>query len=85
MRVDAIRSYIQDKILRDPQAQIEPDQDLLLTDALDSLGVVQLIEFLETEYGVVIPPEDVTLDNFATLRLIDAYLTTRSGPTSDGL
>ena len=78
MRIEAMRVFIRERILNDPSRHIDADQNLLLTEVLDSLAVIQLVDFLETEYDVTIPPEDVTLDNFATLELIDAYLTTRS-------
>lgn len=79
MSIQAIRSFIQAEILNDVTAPIEPDQNLLLTEMLDSLGVFRLVAYLETEFGVAIPPEDVTLENFATLQLMDAYLRSRTG------
>lgn len=79
MSIQTIRGFIQAEILNDVTARIEPDQNLLLTEMLDSLGVFRLVAFLETEFGVSIPPEDVTLENFATLRLMDAYLRSRTG------
>lgn len=74
MRINGMRDYIRDEILNDATIEIEPDQNLLLTETLDSLAVIQLVEYLETTYGVTIPPEGVTLENFATLRLIDGYV-----------
>ena len=72
--IDTIRAFIQRDILNDPDFVIEADQDLLLSQTLDSLAVIRLVELLEAEYGVTIPAEDVTLENFATLTLIEAYL-----------
>ena len=77
MTIDAIRSWIQTEILNDPTIRIEADQDLLRSETLDSLGVVRLVEYLESESGVEIPPEDVTLENFESLRKIAAYLSGR--------
>lgn len=81
MSVDSIRGFIRSQILNDTEADIDSDQDLLLSGTLDSLGVVQLIDFLETTYLISIPAQDVTLDNFSTLSLIDAYLRSRTGST----
>lgn len=74
MNIDAIRKYIQVEILNDPDHQIEADQDLLLTETLNSLSVTMLIAHLENTCDVHIPPEDVTLENFSTLRTIGTYL-----------
>ena len=77
MNIDAIRSIIRDEILNDPEFEIEADQDLLLSEILNSLRVTLLITRLEESYGVEIPPEDVTLENFGTLEQIAAYVQTR--------
>ena len=52
---------------------IEPSDDLVLA-GLDSIGFVRLVEFLETEFGVKIPPEQVTLERFGTVEAVAAYL-----------
>lgn len=77
MNIDAIRTFIQDEILNDVDFRIEPDQDLLLSEILNSLSVTMLIAHLENSCNVVIPPEDVTLENFSTLRSIESYIHSR--------
>lgn len=54
------------------------DDDLLMSGRVDSLGVMRLVAFIEEECGVMIPPEDVTLENFRSVRLIAAYLEKRA-------
>ncbi len=78
MNIDTIRTFIQTEVLNDTSFEIEPDQDLLLSETLDSLSVVRLVAFLEGQCGIDIPAQDVTLENFATLRQIEAYLASRS-------
>lgn len=77
MSIDDIRAYIQDRILMDPELSLGPDDDLLLTNVLDSLRVMLLISHLEESSGLTIPPEDVTLENFQSLRQIHAYMDRR--------
>jgi acyl carrier protein len=49
-----------------------------LADAgLDSMAVVQLLLLLETRYGVWMPEEDLTPDNFASVRSLAQALRTR--------
>ena len=74
MKVEAIRAIIQNEILNEPDFEIEADQDLLLSETLDSLRVMLLVQHLENAYEVSIPPEDVTLENFSTLKCIADYL-----------
>lgn len=77
MSIEDIRSYIRDELLNDPAAAIGVDDDLLLSETLDSLRVMRLIQHLEGQTGLTVPPEDVTLENFRSLRQIGAYLSRR--------
>lgn len=74
MTIDDIRKLIQVEILNEPDFSIADDQDLLLSEILNSLSVTLLIARLEDECKVQIPPEDVTLENFSSLQNIEAYL-----------
>ena len=51
-----------------------PDDDLLGNGIIDSLGVTELIAFLEERYRIDVRPEDVVPENFRTLAKIEAYV-----------
>ncbi|MEM9593422.1 MAG: acyl carrier protein [Acidobacteriota bacterium] len=53
-----------------------PDDDLLGSGLVDSLGVMRLIRFLEERFGVAVPPADVTIEHFMTVGTIADYLGT---------
>jgi acyl carrier protein len=72
MNIEGIRKLIQEDILNDLDLEIEADQDLLLSEILNSLNVILLITRLENMYGIDISPEDVTIENFGTLKRIYA-------------
>ena len=55
-------------------ASADPDDDLLSDGMIDSLGMVRLITFIEETYTIEIPPEDLLLENFQTMRVITNYL-----------
>ena len=59
----------------------DPDEPL----HMDSLGVIRLVAFLETELGYRIEDEQMTADNFATLRALGDLLATKTptGPTGE--
>ena len=82
MNIDAIRTFIQREILNDPDFQIDAEQDLLLSETLDSLSVTLLIAHLESSCDVHIPPEDVTLENFSTLTSIENYICRLRAPNA---
>lgn len=58
---------------------VAPDEELLLSELLDSLSVVRLVAHLETQYAVTIPPEDVVLETMQTVRAVASYLSTTHG------
>ncbi|WP_298500285.1 acyl carrier protein [uncultured Algibacter sp.] len=58
--------------------EIEDDfddtEDLLGSGILDSLGMVQLIAFVEGEFNVQVGPEDMVIENFMTVNHIVNYI-----------
>jgi D-alanine--poly(phosphoribitol) ligase subunit 2 len=70
-----IRTFIAGELLADrPGGTLADGDDLLLSGLLDSLSVVRLVAFLETDLGVAVPPEDVTLEHFQSIEAIAGYL-----------
>lgn len=53
---------------------VAPDSELLASGLLDSLGVFSLVFFIEEEFQISVPPQDVTLQNFASVSEIVRYL-----------
>jgi len=73
-----IATYITRELLsRAHEEPVASDQDLLASGLLDSLGVMSLVYFLETEFEVEVPPQDVTIENFNSVDTIAAYLQSR--------
>jgi acyl carrier protein len=53
------------------------DQDRLLQrGVIDSMGVMELLVFLRSEFGVVVADEDITESNLGTLADIARYVST---------
>lgn len=57
--------------------ELAPDTDLLLTGAVDSLGVIRITQWIEDETGIEVDPGDVTLDNFQTVDRMVVYVEKR--------
>jgi acyl carrier protein len=66
-------NIVQNELLTSDQS-ITPEQDLLTSGLVDSLGVMRLITQIEMQWGITIPPEDVTLENFCTVNTIADYV-----------
>jgi len=69
---DALKSFIEEEIVIG--LTVESDTDLLLTGAVDSLGVIRITHWMEENHGVEVDPGDVTLENFQTIEKMSVYL-----------
>ena len=56
------------------QHDLEPDEDIFALGFVNSLLAMQLVNFVEKEFGVTIEDEDLDLANFRTLESIDALV-----------
>jgi acyl carrier protein len=56
------------------QHDLQPDEDIFALGFVNSLLAMQLVNFVEKEFGVTIEDEDLDLANFRTLAAIDALV-----------
>ena len=72
---DKIIAYITDNLLYEElDDPLTADENLLESGLIDSLGIMKLVAFLEDEFNVSIPPEDLIIENFMTIGHMSAYL-----------
>jgi len=57
--------------------KLQPDDDLIDSGILDSMGIMQLVAHLEQEYGIEIATEEIDPDNFATTRTLASFVAAR--------
>lgn len=75
---EKLLAFINAEISVSPEP-ILADTDLLLTGAVDSLGVVRVTQWLEDELDFEVDPTDVTLENFQTVSRMVAYASSKLG------
>ncbi len=73
---ETLRAYVGQRLLSG--RAVAADEDLLLSGLLDSLAVMSLVAEAERVAGVLIPPEDVTIENFTSVASLAAYLAGRA-------
>jgi acyl carrier protein len=75
-----IEEFIRDEIhAGDSLDAIPSDQDLLASELIDSLGIVQLVSFLDTTFGVAVADDELTPENFQTIDAIVGFVEQRGG------
>ena len=78
--LDSTRQYISENFLyARPDYVIDAREPLLGRGIIDSLGVMEIVEFLNTEFGIVVQDDDMTEENFGTLAGIARFVVMRSG------
>ena len=77
MSTTEIRSTLTQFVTEELLGELEPvspDENLLSDGMVDSLGMVRLLGFIEQTYGYAVPPQDLTIENFRTIAVLEAYL-----------
>ncbi len=66
-------------------AQIEENQDIFALGFVNSLFAMQLVMFVEKEFGIKVEDEDLELDNFRTVNAIQSLIERKKGHSSSPL
>lgn len=69
-----IRAYINENILfGDDTIKYDNDDSFLETGILDSFGVMELVTFIEKQFDIEVPTQEVTPGNFDSVNRLMAY------------
>ncbi len=75
-----IEEFIVNEITGELEAGSLPhDEDLLAADLIDSLGITELVGFLESKFGITVGDEDLTPENFRSVDSIAAFVARKGG------
>lgn len=77
-----IIAFVVNEILIGDDTPIDPDDELLVDGVIDSLGVTRVMGFVSREYGIQVPPQDITIENFGTIAALASYVVRSSQDTS---
>lgn len=81
--LQAMRSFIQETFLyMKPGHVLGDDDSLIKTGVIDSMGVLEVLTFIEDRFGVIPADEDVTEANLGTLRAIARFVAARQTGSS---
>lgn len=76
--LDRTRNFVKDNFLyMRPEFQLADDESLMARGVVDSMGVAEMLEFLEAEFGTVIEDHEITEENLGTLARIAAFVSTK--------
>jgi acyl carrier protein len=74
-----IRDYVCENFLyTNPDAQLQLNEPLIGSGIVDSMGVMELIEFIQSEFGVTIDDGEITEENLGTLAAITGFIVSKT-------
>ena len=64
---------------------LDEDASFLETGVVDSTGVMELVAFVEAEFGVPVEQQEITVDNFDSIRKVARFVSRKlSRPERNG-
>ena len=70
-----VRTFIEDNFLfRDDRTALSDSESLLDAGLIDSTGILELVAFLESEFGIQMADADIVPANLDSIRTIVAYV-----------
>ena len=84
MNQDEYRTKLRTLILEsylftDDDSELDDEDSFLDTGILDSMGIMELIAFLDDEFGVKVAEEEMIPENLDSISNLLKYLSARSG------
>jgi acyl carrier protein len=71
-------SYIKKELHNgDENLVIQPQDDLLGSGLVESMGMMKIIGFIEDEFEISIPPQDMVIEHFLTVEAMVNYISSR--------
>lgn len=76
--IDRIRAFVQENFLyMRPDFELGDDDRLLERGVVDSLGVVEVVQFVEQEFGIEVAEEEISEANLGSLQAIARFVGTK--------
>jgi acyl carrier protein len=69
-----VSAFIKQNYLFDDRKHLDPSASLLGTGVLDSTGILEMITFIEEDFKVTFPDEDLTSENFDSVDRVVSML-----------
>lgn len=70
-----LKSFMQDNFLyMRPDVELSDDDQFLALGVIDSLGFVELVEEVQSRYGLVIEDVEITEENFGSIDAIAKFI-----------
>ncbi len=69
-----IRKFIVQNLYYSEEGFIADNASFLETGVIDSMGVMELVAFVQSEFGIEVAQEEVTVENFDSIRKLADFV-----------
>jgi len=71
---DKLKRFIYDNFPLAGTMNLTTDQNMLESGAVDSMGLLTIIGFIEDEFGIQVTDDEVVMENFRTMDAIATFI-----------
>lgn len=75
-----IRQFILKNLYFVPDETLDDDSSFLDTGVVDSTGVMELVTFVQAEFGVTVEPREIVVDNFDSVSKLARFVRRKRTP-----
>lgn len=73
-----IRAFIETSFLfRESRERLGDEESLLAAGLIDSTGILELVSFLESEFGILVEDAEIVPENLDSVAQISAYVASK--------
>ena len=72
--LQAIRKFVVDNYLFGEEGKLGNEDSFIETGIIDSTGILELVRFLESTYGIKVADEDLTPDNLDSVNKVVSFI-----------
>ena len=76
-----IRAFIREKFPLARKQELHDAANLLESGILDSLGILDVVAFVEGEFAISISDDELVPENFQSIRHLTAFVQSKNGKT----
>jgi len=76
---DEIRKFIVEKFLFNASDQLDDKASLLETNTVDSVGILEIVSFIENRFNLKVEDEELTAENLDSISKIARFIERKQG------
>ncbi|MGQ9801709.1 MAG: acyl carrier protein [Candidatus Saccharicenans sp.] len=76
---DEIRRFIIEKFLLNSGDYLDEDMPLIETNTVDSVGILEIVGYIENHFGLKIEDEELTAENLDSINKIARFIEKKQG------